>query len=164
MQYEPVCGAKQVQCVTAPCYPQYHTYGNACMMANDGATLIHTGECKPEESGKVVEPPKATSTSFAFTPPESCRTWFDGCNSCARMSDGKAACTKRYCAEPQAGYCTTFDKGKPGSSTDEYEAPSASSPETPIEEQEEFKPFSFIKRFWMQILSWFVQKAEALTT
>ncbi|MCE9644024.1 hypothetical protein K8Q93_02160 [Candidatus Parcubacteria bacterium] len=148
MQYDPVCGAKQVQCITTPCYPQYQTYGNSCMMGSDGATLIHRGECTPEESGPVKTPPAPAT----FTPPESCRTWYDGCNSCARMSNGAAACTKRYCEKPQQGYCTTFDKGKPGSST--QDVPSTTSSTTPIEDQEDFKPFSFIKRFWIHVLSW----------
>jgi len=153
MQYDPVCGAKQVQCITAPCYPQYQTYGNSCMMGNDDATLIHRGECLPSESGPVKTPPTTTS-SPVFTPPESCRTWYDGCNSCARMSDGQAACTKRYCEKPQQGYCTTFDKDKPGSSTTEYDTSSTPSTTTPIEDQEDFKPFSFIKRAWIHFLSW----------
>lgn len=68
MQYEPVCGAKPVQCITAPCYPQYQTYGNACTMANDKATLIHKGECTTEESGPMKELSEATSTPFSSTP------------------------------------------------------------------------------------------------
>lgn len=53
MQYAPVCGAQQVQCVAAPCYPQYHTYGNACVLSAEGGTFIHEGECTPEETGPV---------------------------------------------------------------------------------------------------------------
>lgn len=40
MQYEPVCGEKQVQCITTPCDPIRSTYGNACMAAADQATVI----------------------------------------------------------------------------------------------------------------------------
>ena len=30
MQYAPVCGAAQVQCITEPCYPMQVTFGNKC--------------------------------------------------------------------------------------------------------------------------------------
>jgi hypothetical protein len=48
MEYNPVCGSKQVQCIKAPCPPIQQTYGNACSMKADGATLVHTGECKTD--------------------------------------------------------------------------------------------------------------------
>ncbi|HEX2792610.1 MAG TPA: hypothetical protein VHO23_02750 [Candidatus Paceibacterota bacterium] len=54
MQYAPVCGAQQVQCVAAPCYPVYHTYGNACVLGAEGGTFIHDGECTADETGPVV--------------------------------------------------------------------------------------------------------------
>lgn len=153
MQYDPVCGAKPVQCIKAPCYPQYQTYGNACTMANDKATLIHKGECTPTESGPVKEPPKATST-LTFVPPPSCRTWFDGCNVCARMSEGAAACTKRFCSEPKQGYCTSYESEKSGSTSPELHASSTLSSTTPIEEQKYYRPFSFLMRAWVHFLSW----------
>lgn len=57
MEYRPVCGAKEVQCVAAPCYPVYQTYGNSCTMGNDGATFIHEGECTESETGPVKPAP-----------------------------------------------------------------------------------------------------------
>jgi hypothetical protein len=30
MEYAPVCGAAQVQCITEPCYPMQVTFGNKC--------------------------------------------------------------------------------------------------------------------------------------
>lgn len=46
MDYNPVCGAKQVQCIKAPCDPVQQTYGNLCTLSADKATLLYTGECK----------------------------------------------------------------------------------------------------------------------
>lgn len=45
MEYAPVCGSKQVQCIKAPCDPIMHTYSNTCQLNADGATLVYTGEC-----------------------------------------------------------------------------------------------------------------------
>ena len=50
MEYAPVCGEKQVQCVKAPCYPIQKTYSNKCMMNADNnpsmpVSFLHTGEC-----------------------------------------------------------------------------------------------------------------------
>lgn len=46
MQYAPVCGEVQVQCIKAPCYPVYQTFWNACM-ANDNK-IIYEWECEEE--------------------------------------------------------------------------------------------------------------------
>ena len=45
-EYNPVCGQKEVQCITAPCNPVQQTYGNACTAEADGAEVISQGECK----------------------------------------------------------------------------------------------------------------------
>ena len=66
MQYAPVCGAKPVQCVAAPCYPQYHTYGNSCVLGAEGGTFIHEGECTAEETGPVI-PKDEVQTSPMIT-------------------------------------------------------------------------------------------------
>lgn len=42
MQYDPVCGEQQVQCIKAPCYPIKKTYWNACMANFD---YLYTWEC-----------------------------------------------------------------------------------------------------------------------
>lgn len=45
-QYEPVCAAYQVQCITAPCNPVPKTYGNSCMACMDKNVISYTaGEC-----------------------------------------------------------------------------------------------------------------------
>lgn len=45
MEYAPVCGSKQVQCIKAPCDPIKKTYSNMCMMNADGASFVSQGEC-----------------------------------------------------------------------------------------------------------------------
>lgn len=101
MQYSPVCGAREVQCVRAPCYPVYETFGNRCSLNAEHAQYIHDGECSPEETG-----PYNPQEPEAYIPPATCTAWFDGCNSCARGENGGVACTKKFCSKPTAGYCT----------------------------------------------------------
>lgn len=46
-QYQPVCAAYQVQCVTTPCNPVPKTYSNSCFACMDNNVLSYTdGECK----------------------------------------------------------------------------------------------------------------------
>lgn len=45
MEYAPVCGSVQVQCITAPCEPVRETFGNACMAGVAKATDVTQGEC-----------------------------------------------------------------------------------------------------------------------
>jgi PKD repeat protein len=51
MEYNPVCGAKPVTCITTPCNPVQQTYSNRCMMTADGATYVHQGACGATSSG-----------------------------------------------------------------------------------------------------------------
>lgn len=48
MEYAPVCGEQQVQCVTTPCDPIKQTYGNKCMANAANAKVLYEGECKKE--------------------------------------------------------------------------------------------------------------------
>ena len=45
MEYAPVCGSIQVQCIMAPCNPIRQTFSNSCMASASDATNITTGEC-----------------------------------------------------------------------------------------------------------------------
>jgi len=46
MEYAPVCGLVQVQCVTTPCDPVPQTFGNACGACAQGTVSSYTvGEC-----------------------------------------------------------------------------------------------------------------------
>ena len=133
--YAPVCGAQEVQCVRAPCYPQYKTYSNSCMLSADKGTFIHEGECTASETG----PYKGgdSGNSGTYVPPAGCMAWFDGCNSCSRSTkDGPAMCTMMACqGTPQAGYCRTYETPAPpsggGSSGGTVSSPPAPAPETP---------------------------------
>lgn len=49
-EYMPVCGMKQVQCITTPCDPIRTDYGNRCMAEADGATDITDGTCIMSET------------------------------------------------------------------------------------------------------------------
>lgn len=158
MQYQPVCGAKQVQCIKAPCYPVYHTYGNSCTMNAENGTFIHEGECTAAESGPV------TSTQ-PYTPPSNCTAWFDGCNSCSRTENGQSMCTERACAgTPAAGYCTAYKK--PGvlnppsvlsasTSVDASSSTQVGAATGTMAAEGEVKTPGFIQRLWQSILSWF---------
>lgn len=46
MEYAPVCGTVQVQCITTPCEPVRQTFGNACMAGAAKATDVTVGECE----------------------------------------------------------------------------------------------------------------------
>ncbi len=37
-----------------------------------------------------------------------CQSYFDGCNSCSRGSDGNTACTKMACFVQNPAYCTSY--------------------------------------------------------
>lgn len=46
MQYAPVCGTVQVQCITTPCDGVRQDFGNACMASAAKAVDITEGECE----------------------------------------------------------------------------------------------------------------------
>jgi len=151
MQYQPVCGARQVQCIQAPCYPVYETFGNACVMSIEGGTFIHEGECTASETGPIRPDPTV------YTPPAHCVAWFDGCNSCGRGEDGQSFCTLKACESMAPGYCTEYAKpttsvenpDKPVSSDE----PSLPTPSPVVETPE--KPKGFFTGVWERILSFF---------
>lgn len=133
--YAPVCGAQQVQCVRAPCYPQYKTYSNSCMLSADKGTYIHEGECTASETG----PYKGgdSGSSGIYVPPAGCIAWFDGCNSCSRTTkDGPAMCTMMACAADnhQPGYCRSYETPAPPSGGDTPVVSPPSEPTPPTEE------------------------------
>lgn len=46
MEYRPVCGLTEVQCVTEPCEPVLQTFGNGCSACAAGNVISYTeGEC-----------------------------------------------------------------------------------------------------------------------
>jgi hypothetical protein len=102
-EYKPVCGAKQITCITAPCNPIQQTYSNTCLMQADGATFSYEGQCRADQDPALDR---------------RCKAWYDGCNNCAReTADSAAACTLRACFVKGPAYCTAYfdsaDANKP---------------------------------------------------
>ena len=96
-EYRPVCGSKPIVCVTTPCNPIQQTYSNRCLMEVDGATFVHEGACR--------------DTSYNPQNDPKCKSWYDGCNSCAReYPGGPAICTLRACTPESMTrpYCTAY--------------------------------------------------------
>jgi hypothetical protein len=94
-EYRPVCGQKQVVCITAPCNPVQQTYGNRCEMSADGATFLYEGACRTNTVDPSADP--------------RCRAWYDGCNTCSRSyPGGPAACTLRACFQQEPAYCSAY--------------------------------------------------------
>lgn len=50
MEYNPVCGEKQVQCIKAPCDPIKQTYSNKCELNKDKAKYLYSGTCEQYEN------------------------------------------------------------------------------------------------------------------
>jgi len=90
MEYAPVCGKVNVQCVKAPCNPVEQTFGNKCTMeANKLAEFLYTWECK------------TTKPNLS-----NCEAYFDGCNNCSVVNWKVSACTMMYCETPGEPKCT----------------------------------------------------------
>ncbi|MCF6237062.1 MAG: tandem-95 repeat protein, partial [Gammaproteobacteria bacterium] len=54
-EYAPVCGLKEVQCVTTPCDSIPTTYSNMCMLdKDDSATFLYEGECKAGSNTQIT--------------------------------------------------------------------------------------------------------------
>ena len=99
-EYRPVCGEREVVCVTAPCNPVRQTYGNRCLMDTAGARFVKEGVC-----GAPVTVPPPAPTPSPSTAPAVCKLWFDGCNVCSLQANGTRPCTQRVCTTNAAPYC-----------------------------------------------------------
>lgn len=165
--YQPVCGAQQVECFAAPCYPVYKTYSNSCFMQAENATIVHEGVCSSAETGPVGKPGTTTPpvTTKPYTPPAGCIAWFDGCNSCSMTSSGHSICTMMACQinNSSTGYCKAYAATTTPVVTPPHHTPiptpvvtssttvSASSTATSTEPVHT----SFFSRLWHTILGWF---------
>ncbi|HEY4513989.1 MAG TPA: peptidoglycan-binding protein, partial [Candidatus Paceibacterota bacterium] len=97
MEYSPVCASKPIVCITTPCNPIQETYSNKCMAYADGASVLYEGQCRGQTPNPANDP--------------SCKSWFDGCNSCSRSEPGgPAMCTLRACTPEsmQTPYCSSY--------------------------------------------------------
>lgn len=107
-EYAPVCGQKQVMCFAAPCNPIQQTYSNRCFMGLDGATYVHDGVCST--STPTPKPPTYPTTDPSSDP--MCKSWYDGCNTCARQyPGGPGMCTLRACIRQGEAYCSSYFSG-----------------------------------------------------
>ncbi len=93
--YRPVCGERRI-CSNGQqtdCWNEKKTFGNLCSLRAENAFYLYDGECA-----------RGTQT---YTPPSTCRQWFDGCNTCSRSTaEGVAGCTERACTSTTSGYCS----------------------------------------------------------
>jgi len=101
MEYVPVCGSVEVQCIKAPCPPIESTFSNACEAEAAGAKIIYDGECKSEVN------PKGSCLSFDGI-------WIEEANECegmpAQMCDELGGvyneCASACRNDPLAQMCT----------------------------------------------------------
>lgn len=53
--------------------------------------------------------PKTQNTNISSEEQNTCKTWFDGCNTCAKSTiDSEAVCTKMYCETPGKSVCKEY--------------------------------------------------------
>lgn len=67
-----------------------------------GAVILLAG-CGTQNSGPTIE--LANSESWKTMIPESCQSFFDGCNQCMRTADGEVACTEMLCERYEMPKC-----------------------------------------------------------
>jgi heat shock protein HslJ len=79
MEYAPVCGSVQVQCITAPCNPIKQTFSNSCMASASNATNVTIGEC-----GDVAPPIVGGDTDIHGCKASAGYSWSIGENKCIR--------------------------------------------------------------------------------
>lgn len=79
MEYAPVCGSVEVQCITAPCNPIRQTFSNSCMARASDATNITTGEC-----GDTVPPIVGGDTDIHGCKASAGYSWSVSENKCTR--------------------------------------------------------------------------------
>lgn len=106
-EYAPVCGQPpEPACRSQPPYcmiptPGPRTYGNRCELEAAHAALLYSGAC--DGRATLTAPPNPK------TPPQSCRLWFDGCNTCSKGPGGEWMCTLMACIEERESYCREWD-------------------------------------------------------
>jgi len=91
MEYAPVCGSVQVQCIKAPCPPIEQTFWNKCQMNANWAKFLYEWECWK---------PKLDLSN--------CESYFDWCNNCSVVDWVLSACTLMYCEKPTQAKCTKY--------------------------------------------------------
>lgn len=108
MEYAPVCGEKQVQCITTPCDPIKQTYSNKCMAEADKAKVLYTGEC----SGTCAKEGEMYSSVYSEYPSKCCdglTEWSSGFDTRV-IKEGKCVETGRVSGAP-VGTCLNCGNG-----------------------------------------------------
>ncbi len=54
MQYAPVCGEIERQCIKAPCPPVKQTFSNKCVAKQKHAKILYSGECKDKVGPSII--------------------------------------------------------------------------------------------------------------
>lgn len=101
MEYAPVCGYKN---------GIYKTYSNKCILNANAAYYKYYWECKtsiPEPTPQVVIP-------------QTCTSWYDGCNTCWVENWKVTVCTLKACFTKQEPKCLRYAPKDPTECTMEY--------------------------------------------
>lgn len=73
-----------------------------------GAILLLAG-CNQQTQS--INESEITSESWKTMIPQSCQSFFDGCNNCMRTADGEVACTRMFCEKYDTPKCLDEEQG-----------------------------------------------------
>ena len=73
-----------------------------------GAILLLAG-CNQQTQS--INESEITSESWKTMIPQSCQSFFDGCNNCMRTADGEVACTRMFCEKYDTPKCLDDEQG-----------------------------------------------------
>jgi len=154
-EYDPVCGISRDG--------EQKTYGNKCVLDSEHAVFVHEGECGnrggstspgavgggapgypgPDAPTPVLPPDLGYDGGSNMTPPDSCRVWFDGCNTCRKGPDGYWACTLMACMEDHKPYCREYEGDITQPPTNVYPMPFPDMPVSNMQGMDGFLQRSF---------------------
>jgi hypothetical protein len=104
--YEPVCAEVLEECPEegSSCGTVWQDFPNSCEAGRAGANRIIEGTCSEKDivGGDNTSGSDGSSLQILIVPsydeiPPSCKSWFDGCNTCGVRSGKVEFCTKMAC-------------------------------------------------------------------
>lgn len=103
MEYEPVCGEVEIQCITTPCDPLQTTFSNTCEAESANAQILYEGACQDPEPN-----PQGACVSFDGN-------WLEDSQECEGMAQSQCQelggnyneCASACRNSPKAQLCTT---------------------------------------------------------